>query len=67
MVNNPLISPLFPGGNVASGGWAPQIPICQEYYVKEENPYTGEMTAKEIKVSTWWLVLGGYISHLQLD
>ena len=21
----------------------------QEYYVKEENPYTGEMSAKEIK------------------
>jgi len=26
--------------------------ITKEYYVKEENPYTGEMTAKEIKAST---------------
>ena len=37
------------GGGPLRFPWA----TPQEYYVKEENPYTGEMTAKEIKASAW--------------
>ena len=67
MPSNTLIRPfLFPAGfHVASGGGVGR----QEYYVKEENPYTGEMTAKEIKVSTvggefWGVMLVIYLGKL---